>query len=67
MKKPNNFSCYTTLGLNMVVGMGVFTYAGYWIDQKRGGGEVATLIGMFLGLFYCGYEVWKLMRIDNEK
>lgn len=50
------------LGLNFAVGMGLFSYIGYRIDQKRGGGGIFTLAGMFLGLVYGGYEVWKLLR-----
>lgn len=50
------------LGTNMVAGMALFTFLGYKVDQKRGDGRAFTLIGMFLGLFYGGYEVWKLVR-----
>lgn len=50
------------LGLNMTVGVVVFTLAGYWVDQKRGGGKACTLCGIFLGLFYGAYEVWKVVR-----
>jgi hypothetical protein len=50
------------LGTNMVAGMALFTFLGYKVDQRRGGGRTCTLIGMFLGLFYGGYEVWKLVR-----
>ena len=47
-------------GLNFAVGMAIFSFVGYKIDQKRGDGSAFTLIGMFLGLIYGGYEVWKL-------
>ena len=50
------------LGFNMAAGMGIFTYIGYKIDEKTGGGQGWTLAGIFMGLFYCGYEVWKLVR-----
>jgi hypothetical protein len=50
------------LGTNLAVGMAVFAAGGYWIDQKRGGGGAFTLAGIFLGLFYGGYEVWKLIK-----
>lgn len=69
-KIPQNRSRYLlamTLGLNMAVGMAVFSYVGYYIDQKRGGGQLFTLLGMFAGIFYCGYEVWKIIRQDNER
>ena len=51
----------------MAAGMAVFSGLGYYIDQKRGVGMEFTLSGMFLGLFYCGYEVWKLTRRDNQE
>jgi len=54
-----------TLGLNMAAGIVVFTGLGYLIDEKRGGGQAFTLAGIFLGLFYCAYEVWKVIR-NNE-
>ena len=57
-----------SLGLNMAAGMIVFTAIGYWVDQKLpGNGSAATLTGMFMGLIYCGYEVWKLIRNMNNQ
>ena len=56
-----------SLGLNMTAGMIMFSFIGHWVDQKRGGGYIATLIGMFLGLFYCGYEVWKIVRNTQQQ
>jgi len=53
------------LGVNWAVGMAVFTFAGYWIDQKRGGGLIFTVAGILLGLAYGAYEVWKLVRALN--
>ena len=54
------------LGINFAVGMGLFSFGGYKLDQKRGDGNLFTLLGMFLGLIYGGYEVWKLVRVQNE-
>jgi len=56
----------TSLGLGMAAGMAVFTFIGYKIDQSRGGGRSFTLGGIFLGLLYCGYEVWKLVKRSNK-
>jgi len=53
------------LGTNMAAGMIVFSFIGYKIDQKLGG-RAFTLIGMFLGLLYCGYEVWKIIRNSDQ-
>jgi len=69
-KKPpeitGKLAAYFSLGLNMAVGVAVFTLLGYWADQKWGGGQIWTLVGIFLGLFYCGYEVWKILRLPEE-
>jgi len=57
----------TGLGLDMAVGMAVFAFLGYWVDYKRDTGPFWTLWGVFLGLAYCAYEVWKVVRlIDTE-
>ncbi len=50
------------LGTNLVAGMLVCAGLGYYIDLKTGGGHGWTLGGMFLGLAYCFYEVWKVVR-----
>ena len=54
------------LGTNMVAGMLLFTGLGYWIDRKRGSGLFWTVGGMFLGLVYGVYEVWRAVRLLNE-
>ncbi len=55
------------LGLQLAVGMAVFTGGGLWLDRKRGGGVLFTLLGVGLGLFYCGYEIWKVARRMSEE
>lgn len=55
-----------TLGVNIAVGFAVFTFIGYKIDEHKGGGQMWTLTGMFVGLFYCGYSAWKMIR-EKEK
>lgn len=55
-----------TLGINIAVGMALFTFTGNWIDSKLGDQHFWILIGMFLGLFYGGYEIWKLIRQSNN-
>ena len=56
-----------SLGLQMAVGVAIFTALGYYVDRRRGGGKAFTLAGVFLGLFYGGYEVWKIVRQINEE
>ena len=55
-----------TLGITMVTGVSFFTYLGYLVDKRIGSGRTWTLVGIFLGLFYCGYEVWRLIRRKNN-
>jgi len=52
----------TSLGFTMAAGIGICTYLGYRIGKKFGHEDAGTLIGIFAGLFYCGYEVWKLIQ-----
>lgn len=56
-----------SLGYTMTAGMLVFAGLGYWIDQKRGSDYFWTVCGMFMGLIYSGYEVWKLVRTPRQE
>lgn len=56
-----------SFGMTFAAGMAAFTALGWWIDKRRGGGQAFTLAGMFAGLFYGGYEVWKLVRQLQSK
>ena len=51
-----------TLGLNMAVGMAVFSLLGYYIGQELNKEFSLTLIGIFLGILYCVYEVFKVVK-----
>ncbi len=56
------------LGMNFAVGMAVFSFLGYYIDQKRGEGAIFfTVCGIFFGLAYGAYEVWIVIRMLNEQ
>lgn len=55
------------LGTNFAVGMAVFSFLGYYVDQKRGGGIAFSLVGICLGLSYGAYEVWKVIKILNAQ
>ena len=56
-----------SLGTQLAVGMAFFAGLGYLADRRRGGGVLFTLLGMFLGLGYGAYEVWKLIRQLNQE
>lgn len=60
-KNPNNLSLIG-IGYVMCGGMIFFSLGGYFLDQYLSSEPRYTLIGMFLGLSYCGYEIWKLTR-----
>ena len=56
------------LGMNFAVGMAVFSFLGYYIDQKRGDGAILfTVCGILAGLGYGAYEVWIVIRMLNEQ
>jgi len=55
------------LSLNLTAGMIFFSGIGYLIDQKTNNRQMGwTLGGMFMGLVYCGYEIWKILRKGNQ-
>ncbi len=57
-----------SLGMNFAVGMAVFSFIGFYIDQRRGDDRILfTIIGMVMGLAYGAYEVWKVIRILNRQ
>lgn len=56
------------LGLNFGVGMAVFSFIGYTLDQHRGGGSMLfTILGLLAGLGYGAYEVWMVIRLLNAQ
>lgn len=55
------------LGYQMLAAMAIFVGGGYYLDRRRGGGHLFTLIGVGLAFLYGGYEVWKLVRMMNRE
>jgi len=56
------------LGMNLSAGMALFSLGGYYLDVQSDDGQYPwTLIGMFFGLIYAAYEVWKVVRRLNER
>lgn len=56
-----------TLGLTFAVGVAVFSFGGFLLDQRRGGGILFTLTGMFIGLAFGAYETWKVILLLNRQ
>jgi hypothetical protein len=55
-----------SFGTNFTGGMLVFALGGRYLDRRWPSGWSWTLTGMFLGLAYGAYELWKLVRQLNE-
>ena len=53
------------VGSSFAAAMGLLAWGGIVLDERTGRSPLFVLIGVFLGLFYGGYEVWKLVR-DSE-
>ncbi|MBZ0167370.1 MAG: AtpZ/AtpI family protein [Candidatus Omnitrophica bacterium] len=60
-----SFLKYMNFGWQLLAGMGVFTGAGYWVDQKLGS-SLCTLAGIIIGIVYCGFLIWRLVK-DVDK
>jgi F0F1-type ATP synthase assembly protein I len=50
------------MGIGCASAILLFGGVGYVVDRKRGDGVAFMIGGLFMGLFYCGYELWKLVR-----
>ncbi len=56
-----------SLGLTFAVGVAVFSFGGFLIDQRRGGGILFTVIGLILGLALGAYETWRVIELLNRE
>ena len=54
-------------GTSFAVGMALFGLGGHWLDVKYDREPLFTLIGLFLGLIYGGWELWKLTNASNAQ
>jgi F0F1-type ATP synthase assembly protein I len=55
-----------TLGYTIMASIFFFSFIGYQIDQRLKT-QYWTLVGIFIGFIYSGYEVWKLIKREQEK
>ena len=69
MSEPGrNNSSATTLGYTIMAAVFFFTFVGYKLDEKfKNEYHLWTLLGIFTGLAYSGYEVWKLVKNEQDK
>ena len=56
----------TTIGFTIMAAVCLFSFIGYKIDEKFKT-NFWTLIGIFTGFAFSGYEVWKLVRREQEE
>ena len=57
-----------TMGFTIMAAIIVFSFIGYQIDEKlKTKNYPWTLLGVFLGFLYSGYEIWKLIKNEEEK
>ena len=67
-QSQKNNSSATTLGYTIMAAVFFFTYIGYKLDEKfKNEYHLFTLSGIFVGLTYSGYEVWKLVKNEQNK
>ena len=63
---PNyrGYGAAVSLGTTLTAGIVLCSLGGYWLDQKLDTKTpIWTLAGVFLGLVFGGYEVWKVVKI----
>jgi F0F1-type ATP synthase assembly protein I len=52
----------TQIGLNMVLTIGIASWAGYWLDNRLGIRPLFTLIGMVMGVFAAYRSTYSLLE-----
>jgi len=54
-------------GTSFAAGMALFGLGGHWLDERYDREPLFTLLGLFLGLFYGGWELWKLTSASKQQ
>ena len=54
------------MGFTIMAAIIFFSFIGYKIDEKFKT-HWWTLVGVFVGFAYSGYEVWKLIQNEKEE
>lgn len=59
---------FLTLGIEMMLYIVIFTFIGYWIDNKIDSSPIFTIILAFLGIFAGFYKFFKsVLKFNNNK
>ncbi|MBF0510853.1 MAG: AtpZ/AtpI family protein [Candidatus Omnitrophica bacterium] len=63
-KSPKDRPDYSLFAILWSMGCGIvfLTMLGWWLDQKCHTRFLWTMIGIVLGIVYCVYEVWKVLK-----
>lgn len=54
-------------GTSFAAAMALFGLGGHWLDVRYGREPLFTLLGIFMGLLYGGWELWKLKSASNQQ
>lgn len=54
-------------GTSFAAGMAILGLGGHWLDVRFGREPLFTLLGIFMGLAYGGWELWKLAALSSQK
>jgi len=67
-KPEDNNSSAMTIGYTIMAAVFLCAFIGYKIDERiKKGSSTFTLVGLFMGLTFSGYEVWKLIKSKNKE
>lgn len=58
---------YAGLGLQFVVALLVFLFAGQWIDARLGTSPVFLMLGVFLGAGGAFYSIYRRLMAEQER
>src|SRR5581483_1948375 len=53
---------FSQLGISVAIPLGLFTYLGYFGDQKLGTGPVLLLVGMAIGALTAFYTLYRMLK-----
>lgn len=56
--KVREYLRYGHLGLQFALSVGLLTYGGYWLDEKKETSPAWTLVGLFLGFAVGFYQLY---------
>jgi F0F1-type ATP synthase assembly protein I len=55
------------IGSSAAAAFGLFSFIGYYLDQKYQTKPLWLLVGIFLAFIWIFYEVWKVVRKNGKE